>query len=293
MCGSSSVWFFTPAGLGRKFWPAAQNQRAGGEREERPREARETRERETRAKERPTMEVEPPVGDATAPAVAAAAAESGDTYVAPSEEEQDAPPADGIVLSDRVLGYYGNPGRDARTAEQRSVVRDLGLKWGEYYVPNDMLDQLRDDCSEGSDEKMEIMEEEEAEEEAVYEDAMARLGMKMVDDDAVMDDETTRASSLNSIVSSNRKGGRKGDVPVLLRALPHLWTAFRKRYCSIYFSTSWTSIGKHRTRSYPWSACARRCTGHCGPRGSFGTWLHRGQSTVLARWPMEERLTAT
>lgn len=38
--------------------------------------------------------------------------------------------------------------------------------------------------------------------------------MKMVDEETVIDDETTRASSPNSIVRSNRKGGRKGDVPV-------------------------------------------------------------------------------
>ena len=162
------------------------------------------------------MEVEPPVGDATAPAVAAAAADSEEPYVAPSEEEQDAPPADGIVMSDRVLGYYGNSRRDGRTAEQRSVVRDLGLKWGEYYVPDDMLDQLREngaDSSVGSDEDME-MEEAEAEEEAVYEDAMTCLGMKMVGEDAVMGDETTGAPSPNSIVSRNGKCGKEVDAPV-------------------------------------------------------------------------------
>ena len=159
------------------------------------------------------MEVEPPAGDATALAAAAAAeSEPEDTsYVAPSEEQPDAllPAADGIVMSDRVLGYYGDADRDVRTAEQRSAGQELGLKWGEYYVPDDMLDQLTDDgddTSEESDEDLEIMEEEEeAEEEAVYEDAMTCLGMKMVgDEDAVVGDETIARASF----------GRKVDVPV-------------------------------------------------------------------------------
>ena len=59
-----------------------------------------------------------------------------------------------------------------KAADAARAARELGLKWGEYYVPDDMLDQLTDDgdASEGSDEDKESMEEEEeaeAEEEAV------------------------------------------------------------------------------------------------------------------------------
>ena len=149
-------------------------------------------------------------------------------YVAPSEEEQDAPPADGIVVSDRVLGSYCTHGTsgsgDARTSEQRSAAQDLrapagaGLKWGEYYVPDDMLEQLtEEDASEGSGPDTEV-EEAEAEEEAVYEDAMACLGMTITTPTS----STARASSPNSAIKSNIRGSREVHAAVPAASLDRL-----------------------------------------------------------------------
>jgi histone H3/H4 len=98
------------------------------------------------------------------------------------ESDGHSEPTESIATSDKVLGYWG-----ASSNRQAELNALLGLKWGEYYIPDELLDRRKsgggdsdDDTSTGSSA---VEMEEEAEEEAVYEEALACLGMKIPEPD--------------------------------------------------------------------------------------------------------------